>query len=218
MSLWDFRHEDASTKAGANTQAGIKAGQQPFAGNWTQREKRNVILTDIGWVRRTNGSGGRAGRVHDEILVSAHPGGGDNNSYSSNAHAEHPDISQIYFQSGGAVSNGGIANVYVVFNQPLINAGLTGKLKLTVANTSGGNAVVAYANNGNDSNTVIGANNTVVFRFVTPGAGTYKVNSQTIANATSTSANLSSRNTGTRVANLEITGAVSNSAGSLVIS
>lgn len=32
-------------------------------------EKRDVYATDQGWVKRTTGTGGRAGRVHEEILV-----------------------------------------------------------------------------------------------------------------------------------------------------
>ena len=32
-------------------------------------EKRDVYATEEGWVKRTTGTGGRANRVHEEILV-----------------------------------------------------------------------------------------------------------------------------------------------------
>ena len=35
----------------------------------TDEEKRDVYATDQGWVKRTTGTGDRAGRVHEEILV-----------------------------------------------------------------------------------------------------------------------------------------------------
>ena len=35
----------------------------------TDVEKRDVYATDEGWVKRTAGTGGRANRVHEEILV-----------------------------------------------------------------------------------------------------------------------------------------------------
>ena len=35
----------------------------------TDAEKRDVYATNEGWVKRTTGTGDRAGRVHEEILV-----------------------------------------------------------------------------------------------------------------------------------------------------
>ena len=56
MALWGFNRESTQVNSGANTVAGIKAGYQPpfVAGGRAgeMAEKRNIIATKNGWVRR----------------------------------------------------------------------------------------------------------------------------------------------------------------------
>ena len=45
--------------------------------NLTAAEKLNTYANELGWVKKTTGSGGRAGRVHYETLVAASSISGD---------------------------------------------------------------------------------------------------------------------------------------------
>jgi hypothetical protein len=105
-------------------------------------------------------------------------------------------------------------------NEPVKHSGAAGSLQITVANTAGGNnALVATASAVNSNTGITNANNTLVFTLpVTAGdAGSYKIQAQSVINATATAANLVSLNTGSESANLVITGAVSNTVGTIVI-
>lgn len=210
MPSWGKQKEKNQVVAGANTVAGLKYGYQPseFDGGYLAN-KRNVVATDKGWVRRKINKDAASGvvRIRDEMLV---PIGGLANS----TNLGFPDISQIYFSGKGSGANGTIANCYVVFNEPVKYSGAGVSLKLTVANTTGAEiAVTATATRSNSNTGVVVANNTLVFRFTPTRRGTFKVNAQTIANTSTGSANLVSRNTGAESANLVIVGAVSNAAG-----
>lgn len=220
MPSWGFDAENTQVSAGANTVAGIKAGYQPFENANVLSSKRNVIATNRGWMRRTikNNRQGGGTRIIDEPLVAANPGTAD--GYANTAYLGFADIAQIYMANTTVAP--GATSVYVVFNEPVKHEGLAGDLILHLANTATGNAekrLVATADNSNTG--IINANNTLKFNvtFVAGDAGSYKVlaASNTIINATPTAANLVSLNTFTS-ANLVVTGAVSNTMGTITVS
>jgi hypothetical protein len=111
------------------------------------------------------------------------------------------------------VSGGGWAN-----NVSFIGATLvpSGTIKLLLSNTAGGNSMRMVSNNVSGTG-LINANNTVVFKFVPAVAGTYKIAAQTMANSSATALVFKSRNTGAASANLVLTGAVSNVAGTFTV-
>lgn len=219
MSLWKFARESTHPATGANTVAGIKAGFQPIEES-ALKGKRNVIATSAGWVRRQNKTDMHGTvRQHDRILVASNPGSGF--TYAANTFLGNPDIAQIYMSSnstgGSALVRSALANVYVVFNEPIRLNGATGKARISFSNTISGNALVAISNTTNGGVSVINANNTVVFRFKPGVAGTYKITGQAIVNATATALAWVSRNAGNENANLVITGAVSNTMGTFTV-
>ena len=220
MPSWGYDHEKSQVHAGANTVAGLKAGFQPFEKANVLSSKRNVIATNKGWMRRTikNNRQGGGTRIIDEPLVPANPGIAD--GYANTAHLGFADIAQIYMDDTSV--SPGAAEINVVFNEPVSYTGAGGQLRLTLANTaSGNNKKIALATRSNSNTGIINANNTVKFAvtFVAGDAGSYKVlaASNTIVNATSTVANLNSLNTLVS-ANLVVTGAVSNTLGTITVS
>ena len=232
MSSWKFGSEKNDDANSSTTGAGYKAGGQPNDGSFQKKNKRNVIVTDKGWVRREhrlmNGGGASSvTRQIDEILVAAGgkagPAGAD--ATPSTGGMGFPDIGEVFIANSTVNDVTSIAALYggggsahqlvVVFNEPVKHAGNAGTMKLTFANTAGGNnAVIATAAIGNANTHIKGANNQVVFTFTpTAGdAGTYKVpiGATAIINATSLAANLVSLNAGFEAANDFITSAVSN--------
>jgi len=225
MSTWRFDKESNTDYQGANTVAGQLAGHQPHFQADTLSSKRNVIATEKGWIRRTHkkNDGSSVTRQIDEVLVAAHPGSaGATGGYSGIAYLGFPDIAQVYLDSTSisAAYGGENVSVYVVMNEPVKHSGAAGSLQITVANTAGGNSsLVATATAVNSNTGITNANNTLVFTLpVTAGdAGSYKIQAQSVINATATAANLVSLNTGSESANLVITGAVSNTVGTIVI-
>ena len=223
MSTWRFDKESNTDYQGANTVAGQLAGHQPHFQADTLSSKRNVIATEKGWIRRTHKNTDGNQRQIDEVLVAAHPGSaGATGGYSGIAYLGFPDIAQVYLNSTSisAAYVGENVSVYVVMNEPVKHSGAAGSLQITVANTAGGNSsLVATATAVNSNTGITNANNTLVFTLpVTAGdAGSYKIQAQSVINATATAANLVSLNTGSESANLVITGAVSNTVGTIVI-
>jgi hypothetical protein len=223
MSTWRFDKESNTDYQGANTVAGQLAGHQPHFQADTLSSKRNVIATEKGWIRRTHKNTDGNQRQIDEVLVAAHPGSaGATGGYSGIAYLGFPDIAQVYLNSTSisAAYGGENVSVYVVMNEPVKHSGAAGSLQITVANTAGGNSsLVATATAVNSNTGITNANNTLVFTLpVTAGdAGSYKIQAQSVINATATAANLVSLNTGSESANLVITGAVSNTVGTIVI-
>ncbi len=223
MSRWGFDKEGNTDYQGANTYAGQIAGNQPHYQADLLSSKRNVIATEKGWVRREHkkNAGSSTTRQIDEVVVAAHPT--TSGGYPGAAYLGFPDIAQVYLANSSSEAVTSIAALYgaggagqqvcVVFNEPVKHSGAAGSLKLTLANTAGGNnAIVCNAAVGNSNTEIKNANNTLVFTF-TPTAGdvgTYKIGAGAIINATATAANLVSLNTGSESANLVITGAVSN--------
>lgn len=214
MPLWDFRRESTQLATGANTVAGrIKGYQAPFvAGDANElAEKRNVIATAAGWVRREN----RGTRQIDQVIVAANPGisGLD---YTSNTYLGKADIAQIYVKlnaNGYISANATNANLYVVFNTPITFRASGNLCSITISNTASGNSGVALFANTVAQGRIVNANNTLVFRMPKlqgkgSNAATYKINAQTI---TVTGNPFYNPDDGiTAQANLVITGAVSN--------
>lgn len=205
MPQWGYLKDSATVKSGANTLAGLSAGQQPFSGTTDGQSswKRNVIATNLGWVRRLNKTTDSTARQQDEVLVAANPAltSGTDDGYANAAHLGFPDIAQLYISSnstnGNALQANTYANVYVVFNEPIRHKkGSTTSnghviYSFRVANTISGNTAIAYhsghtavAARKQGGSTIDNANNTLVFRVYLPWVSgktsTYKINSNTI--------------------------------------
>ena len=222
MALWNFAPESRNVASGANTAQAWRVGGQPsYQGSLTQlyqgpqAGKRNVILTDKGWVYRkyvTGRANSESAKKIEEVLVAANPGLGTGSSvsYASNAYAFKPEVSQIYFSAnstgGTALVRSAFANVYVVFNEPVYVTATA--LTLTLANTASGNAMTCRHIRNRSTNPAINANNTLVFTFKPGVAGSYKLPAQSIANTSA--GGIITWNAGNETANLVITGTVSN--------
>ena len=229
MPSWGFGPEKNNSNSGTGATSGIKAGNQAFVHD-QKKEKRNVIATNKGWVRREHRlmNGGTASSVTrqiDEVLVAA-----GNKDGAPSTHLGFPDIAQIYFanstnddvtsitpETGGG---GAEHQVRVVFNEPIkyneAAGSKVGKVVLSRVTGSGNSTITATASSVARTNTnITGANNTMIFRFTpTSGdAGTYKVAAATagIANGVSGTLTIKGLNS-SEAANVTITGAVSNAA------
>ena len=229
MPSWGFGPEKNNSNDSSNATAGTKAGNQAFAHD-QKKEKRNVIATNKGWVRREHRlmNGGTASSVTrqiDEVLVAA-----GNKDAAPSSNLGFPDIAQIYFanstnddvtsitpETGGG---GAEHQVRVVFNEPIkyneAAGSKIGKVVLSRVTGSGNSTITALATSVARTNTnITGANNTMIFRFTpTSGdAGTYKVAAATagIANGVSGTLTIKGLNS-SEAANVTITGAVSNAA------
>ena len=229
MPSWGFGPEKNNSNDSSNATAGVKAGNQAFVHD-QKKEKRNVIATNKGWVRREHRlmNGGTASSVTrqiDEVLVAA-----GNKDAAPSSNLGFPDIAQIYFanstnddvtsitpETGGG---GAEHQVRVVFNEPIkyneAAGSKIGKVVLSKVTGSGNSTITALATSVARTNTnITGANNTMIFRFTpTSGdAGTYKVAAATagIANGVSGTLTIKSLNS-SEAANVTITGAVSNAA------
>ena len=107
----------------------------------TDAEKRDVYATKEGWVKRTAGTGGRAGRVHEEILVAI---GDLSGGTAGTAKLAAGTISSTRFitTSLGAAA-GGAFSAEVIYNEKV---DVTGTPLLTVTNdTPSRNVTLSYA-------------------------------------------------------------------------
>jgi hypothetical protein len=108
----------------------------------TDAEKRDVYATKEGWVKRTAGTGGRAGRVHEEILVAI---GDLSGGTAGTAKLAAGTISSTRFitTSLGAAA-GGAFSAEVIYNEKV---DVTGTPLLTVTNETDAarNVVCEYA-------------------------------------------------------------------------
>jgi hypothetical protein len=154
MPLWGFGAEGSQVASGANTVAGILRGQRPlpqsggvghsFDIDGSIANKRNVIATSAGWVRRQNKRNMHgSNRQMDEVLVAANPGGGF--SYTANTYLGRPDICEIFVKlnANNVISANVSANLYVVFNMPVHLRASSNGLTINISNTSGGNHGIA---------------------------------------------------------------------------
>jgi len=88
-------------------------------------ERRDVYATNEGWVKRTTGTGGRAGRVHEEILVAL-------GALSETlAEANISNVSLLTNTIGAAA--GGDVNIIVTFNE---NVTVTGTPHVELTNVT----------------------------------------------------------------------------------
>lgn len=182
-----------------------KTGTKPQ--NLTRVEKRNVIATDRGWIRRLRYTDTHGNvRTKDEILVSLE-------GLANSSNMGTPSISDMV-HSSSAIANGESITTTIYFDEPVANGNIEGSFQLTVANTAAGSSGgIAVANT-----VITGANNILSFIWTPDGAGTYKIEAQTITNATATAVSLKSTNAGGENASLIVSGTVSNTAGSVVVS
>jgi len=91
----------------------------------TDEEKRDVYATDQGWVKRTTGTGDRAGRVHEEILVAI------GELSETLAEANISNVSLLTNTIGAAA--GGDVNIIVTFNE---NVTVTGTPHVELTNVT----------------------------------------------------------------------------------
>ena len=195
MSSWGFDKEGTQNAGGANTEDFLVRGFQPFEQADSIASKRNVIGTDLGWVRRTNYTdthGNARKRCSKDQCI-------------------------VRLNANNVVSANTTANVYVVFNQPVQVKPSSNVMSIAVANTVGGNNINAYLlAQGPAGNTGIDANNTLI--FTTPAIqggsgsakGTYKVQAQAITVAGGGNPIYNPEIGVSASANLTIVGAVSN--------
>jgi len=154
MALWGFSAEGSQVASGANTVAGILRGQRPLPQSsgvghsydidGSIANKRNVIATSAGWVRRQNKRDTHgSNRQIDEVLVAANPGAGF--SYTANTYLGRPDICEIFVKlnANNVISANVSANLYVVFNMPVHLRASSNALTINISNTSGGNHGIA---------------------------------------------------------------------------
>ena len=229
MALWGFSRESTQNASGSNTVAGIVKGYRPLPqkaganqpgdgnnGDIQVANKRNVIATKHGWVRRVNKIDVHGNvRQFDETLIAANPGYGF--SYVANTYLGNPDICEIYVKTNAnnVISANVSANLYVVFNMPVAFKASGNNITINISNTVGGNSGVAIYKGGR-ANT---ANNVLVFTMpkLQGGAGsakaTYKIGAQSLAvvgGGNSLYYPEAPVNPTRHAANLVITGATSN--------
>jgi len=222
MALWNFNKESTHPAAGANNDAGRRAGFQPSVdGDVTNMVgKRNVILTDAGWVFRVNKTDVHGNiRKQEQTIVAANPGS-VNNGYNANNFTFKPDIAQVYVKlnANGYISANVAANLYVVYNTPIAHKASGNLISLTIANVTSGNHGVALFSN-NATARITGANNTLVFKMPKLRAGAagsgkntavYQINAQSLVCVGGGHSLYNPDKGTTRSANLVLTGAVSN--------
>jgi hypothetical protein len=196
MPLWGFGAEGSQVASGANTVAGILRGQRPlpqsggvghsFDIDGAIANKRNVIATSAGWVRRQNKRDTHgSNRQIDEVLVAANPGGGF--SYTANTYLGRPDIAEIFVKlnANNVISANVSANLYIVFNMPVHLRASSNGLTINISNTSGGNHGIARITASAAARANV-ANNVMVFTMpkLQGRAGslkaTYHINAQSI--------------------------------------
>ena len=196
MPLWGFGAEGSQLASGANTVAGILRGQRPlpqsggvghsFDIDGAIANKRNVIATSAGWVRRQNKRDTHgSNRQIDEVLVAANPGGGF--SYTANTYLGRPDICEIFVKlnANNVISANVSANLYVVFNMPVHLRASSNGLTINLSNTAGGNHGIARITASAAARANV-ANNVMIFTMpkLQGRAGslkaTYHINAQSI--------------------------------------
>ena len=103
----------------------------------TDAEKLNTYATEKGWVKKITGTGGRAGRIQEEVLVAI----GDLSTSLNLA-----DITAIDWNiSEFDKSDGGTLSVTVTFNEEVEVATDGGTPTLTVTNDTNSNHTLLYA-------------------------------------------------------------------------
>ncbi len=144
-------------------------------------EKRDVYATNEGWVKRTTGTGDRANRVHEEILVAI---GELSGGVSGTKKLAAGTISSVRFISTAlGAADGGPFSVEVIYNEKV---DVTGTPQVTVTST-GANHTLDYAS-GSGTNrltftSTIAANAAAENDVLSIAAGNIALNSGTIQDA-----------------------------------
>lgn len=173
-------------------------------------DKRNVIATKEGWVRRVAYKDVHNNvRIKDEVLVAI--GNLDSTTTMGN-----PDIVEVYVanSTGGSTLKAGlVSSAYVVFTEPVSIESTGAAMTFTVANTVSGNT--ATATSSTDKADIVNANNTIRFDF-TATAGTYKIQAQAISATGAKVYGVSGGTTDT--VNTAISAVVSNNLSTFIVS
>ena len=104
--------------------------------HFTDAEKLNVYATEKGWVKKITGTGGRANRIQEEVIVAI----GDLGTALNLA-----DITAIDWNiSAFDKSDGGTLSVTVTFNEPVEVNTADGTPTLTVTNDTNSNHTLLY--------------------------------------------------------------------------
>ena len=103
----------------------------------TDAEKLNVYATEKGWVKKVTGTGGRAGRIQEEVLVAI----GELSTSLNLADITAIDWNIDSFDK----SDGGTLSVTVTFNEEVEVATDGGTPTLTVTNDTNSNHTLLYA-------------------------------------------------------------------------
>ena len=103
----------------------------------TDAEKLNVYATEKGWVKKVTGTGGRAGRIQEEVIVAI----GDLSTSLNLADITAIDWNIDSFDK----SDGGTLSVTVTFNEEVEVATDGGTPTLTVVNDTNSNHTLSYA-------------------------------------------------------------------------
>jgi len=104
--------------------------------HFTDAEKLNVYATEKGWVKKITGTGGRANRIQEEVIVAI----GDLGTALNLA-----DITAIDWNiSAFDKSDGGTLSVTVTFNEPVEVSTIGGTPTLTVTNDTNSNHTLLY--------------------------------------------------------------------------
>ena len=105
--------------------------------HFTDAEKLNVYATEKGWVKKITGTGGRANRIQEEVIVAI----GDLGTALNLADITAIDWNIDSFDK----SDGGTLSVTVTFNEPVEVATDGGTPTLTVTNDTNSNHTLLYA-------------------------------------------------------------------------
>ena len=105
--------------------------------HFTAAEKLNVYATEKGWVKKITGTGGRANRIQEEVIVAI----GDLGTALNLADITAIDWNIDSFDK----SDGGTLSVTVTFNEPVEVATDGGTPTLTVTNDTNSNHTLLYA-------------------------------------------------------------------------
>lgn len=144
--------------------------------------KRRVIATDQGWVHRNRYTDTHGvSRTRDECLVSIPELGTSTANVKDHAWPKVVEIYTANTTGGTILKRGRVNHLYLVFDEPLTLANNYGRVRVTIANTAAGNNVVATSNN--LSSSVTNGDNTLVFNWKSTANGTFKVQTQSIANS-----------------------------------
>lgn len=157
--------------------------------------KRNVVRTPVGWVRLPKKYGSP-----NELLVSV----------ANTASLGTSVVTDVYHTPSTVVANNTVTTI-ISYNQPIQNLG--GSLKLSVKKDANTSAVaVAPA-------TTVVEGNKLKFTWTPTVAGTYKLEAQTAANASATAVSVrTTTGNGNTAVSLVISGTMSNTAGTVIVS